>query len=530
MNFSFNLANEPWIPVIRLDSVAEEVSLRDLLVRAHELREIFDPSPPVTLSLYRLAITVLHRVFNVDTDEEWIELWNQEAFPAGPIDEYFNRWKHRFDLFDEEYPFWQAGKFVLNNRSPVTQLLTEGVSGNNPILFDHSFDEAPFALSPAEAARKLLATQMLALGMGISGIPEIDGIKVTDNKLNRLDTPLVRGSTVILQGRNLHQTLTLNLLMRNFRGGVPNLGLPLWEMNTIPIPGRVLQPKEYLRYLTVLARWIRLLPEHSPKGEVVVKWLYLAQGESVPKDFKDPFKRYLAGDKEGWSAMSVNSERALWRDSAFWFEVKGGEGTKNHPPETLRQVQSLLIDEILQTSDTLLLRVIGLGTKPGKAASLQFWRSETLLLPLIYLQDESLVLRLSEALNWAETVDYELRQSVRALFHHLLAPSPERKADPDQVSASVNHLAPARRYWPLLEGPFYRLLNDLPEKGDEAIRIWLEEVFEAMRTSFKETVNMLPQRARELEAAVIAEGILNGKISKIKSELPLFQEEEILNE
>ena len=61
MPVSFNLVDEPWLPVMWSDGTAGEVGLRDALVRAHEIREMVDGSPLVTVSLHRLLLVHLGR-------------------------------------------------------------------------------------------------------------------------------------------------------------------------------------------------------------------------------------------------------------------------------------------------------------------------------------------------------------------------------------------------------------------------------------------------------------------------------------
>jgi len=533
MNHTFNLAQEPWVPVIRLDGSADELSLHDLLVQAHNLREVFDPSPAVTLALYRLAVAILHWIYGVETEDEWVGLWKRECFPPEPIIDYFRDSKHLFDLFNPERPFWQVPEFVLKERSPQMQLFVEAVSGNNPVLFDHSLDDEPHPVTPAQAARGLIVCQLLSLGMGQSGKPFIGGRQIVKSRLDRRDAPLARGASLVLQGDNLHKTLTLNLLTRRFRGGFfeSGLGNPIWERDIDWTtdeafkPGWVAHSLDYLEYLTVLSRWVRLIPKPDEHGKTVVRRLYLTQGVVVPKDFKDPFKRYLRNKREGWTPVSFRADRALWRDSAVWFEVSDVADTKNHPPEPLRQAQAWVLNGILDHSDTLHLRIMGLGTKPGKAAAVQFWRSETLAMPMTFLADETLVPKLSVALDWAENGAADLDKTVRRMIHQILAVE-QGGGDKERVEKQIANLSPTRRYWPRLEEPFNRLIDTLPGDPEIAYVNWMEEIIRAMRDSFDATAGMLPRRARELQAIVAARGVLEGKITNLKS-ISLFNEENV---
>ena len=106
---SFNLIDEPWIGVVDHDGLLQEYSLRELLVRAHELSGLYDDSPLVVAALLRMILALLHRVHNGPRNRsEWQALWQARQFDASRLDAYFTDWKNRFDLFDHEHPFYQT--------------------------------------------------------------------------------------------------------------------------------------------------------------------------------------------------------------------------------------------------------------------------------------------------------------------------------------------------------------------------------------------------------------------------------------
>jgi CRISPR system Cascade subunit CasA len=145
MGLSFNLVNEAWIPCILPSGERVELSLGEVFVRAHRIREIFDGSPLVTGALHRLLLVVLHRVFGPPGDREWLELWREGSFDARKLGVYWKTWRGRFDLFDSTHPFYQSTDPELRDSlmHPVARLAQERASGNNHTLFDQSFNEAP---------------------------------------------------------------------------------------------------------------------------------------------------------------------------------------------------------------------------------------------------------------------------------------------------------------------------------------------------------------------------------------------------
>ncbi len=89
MSASFNLVDSRWIPCITLQGNPVELGLMDMLIKAHELREIADPSPLIVASLHRLALAVLHRVFGPANRAAWGELWRAGRWPDTPLRQYF---------------------------------------------------------------------------------------------------------------------------------------------------------------------------------------------------------------------------------------------------------------------------------------------------------------------------------------------------------------------------------------------------------------------------------------------------------
>ncbi|HEX2999566.1 MAG TPA: type I-E CRISPR-associated protein Cse1/CasA, partial [Armatimonadota bacterium] len=133
MKASFNLTREPWIPCVPLKgNTVEELGIADVLCNAHQLREIHHDSPLVTVSLYRLLLAVLYRACGPSSFTDNEHLWRDGKFPADVIDRYLHsRWKDRFDLFNEAYPFFQTADLEMKKKDSLARLATELASGNN---------------------------------------------------------------------------------------------------------------------------------------------------------------------------------------------------------------------------------------------------------------------------------------------------------------------------------------------------------------------------------------------------------------
>jgi len=95
----FNLIDEPWIPCIALNGKSAEFGIRDALLKAHELREICDDSPLVTVAIHRLLLAILYRVHGGPEDyATWKRIYASGVFDRSAGTTYLERWKSRFDL------------------------------------------------------------------------------------------------------------------------------------------------------------------------------------------------------------------------------------------------------------------------------------------------------------------------------------------------------------------------------------------------------------------------------------------------
>lgn len=94
-NILYNLIDEPWIRVIRPNCAEEELSLCEVLLKAHEYHDLNGELPTQDVAVLRLLLAVLHTVFT-RMDEHghdapttsangallrWRSLWQLGHFP-----------------------------------------------------------------------------------------------------------------------------------------------------------------------------------------------------------------------------------------------------------------------------------------------------------------------------------------------------------------------------------------------------------------------------------------------------------------
>ncbi len=504
----FNLLDEPWIPCLLDNHRLQEFGLLEVLGNAHQVREIVHPSPLVVTALHRLLLAILHRTFGPATDQDWLDLWRRGRWDADVLQNYARRWRERFFLCHPQRPFYQVPHLAKEREHPIQLLAQEAAAGNNPVFFDHHHSTAPAAFSPARAACYLLARQQYAIGFGKS------------KPFYFCDSPLIRGSTLMLLGRNLFETLALNLLRYNEHEPLPGgpADLPVWERERLPDPdprGNLLDG--YLHYLTWQSRRIHLLP---PEGDPpVFRFCQLVQNWKLPDLAPlDPFKAYRRDEKKGLLPISLNPEKAVWRDCHTLLQPQERPQVLEQLAQRARRARSGPVP--LQRSYHFSLT--GLATEAGKAAQVILWRQERLPLPLLYLEESELLGKLRQALEYAEDKARILRKSLRQVAERILAPDRgggRHRADPNEVSRLVASWDPGRRYWAQLEVPFRELLVTLPEDlgrdeegdleyGRQVLPAWQERVVRTAQAVFQEVAAGLEPSHRSLRAVAQEEGSL----------------------
>lgn len=516
MPHSFNLVDEKWLPCVMLDGRQEDLSLFDALSRASEVREVFDESPLVTVALHRLLLAILHRNFGPPSFKVWQSLWKAGRWDTEKLIVYFQAWRHRFDLFDEERPFYQVVMMDGTEHHPAMLLKQEAATGNNATLFDHSFNDSPSPLIPAESARCLIARQAFSIGGGIS------------KPFNFYGAALTRGVSLLALGDNLFETLALNLMVYNEEKPITNTSrdLPAWENEQPAIPQKEGTPVNgYMDYLTWQSRRIHLIPEGEP---TVVRRCQIQQNLRLPElpVIFDPFKCFLADKEQGFRPLPLSTSKALWRDSHTLFQssVKPSDGAAKRPElfNHLARVDAARDEGSIEARPSYAFAAYGFATDPGKAASVLLWAHERLPLPLSYLDNQTLVERLDNALGLAVEIARTLRSSLRHLAKLLIAPQSDalggRQPDKNDIGKLADSFAAEPFYWSRIEPHFKTLLTALPQDtradefdeklvryGETTVPEWARVLRRTALAAFTETAGGLDSSARSLKAAAMAE-------------------------
>lgn len=274
---SFDLRCDPWIPVTCIDGSYEELSLRELIERAPELRNIGGDLPQQALPILRLLIAILRRTFG-DPDLNhaklkrwWIKTWNQGSFDADRVNSYLDRFSSEFNLFGD-HPFYQVPDLEYaaskdGGFNPISELLAD-VPKPDKFLFSMRGKAAPDEISFAEAARWLIFSQAYdsaGIKTPVVGNTHVNKGKVYPPKGIPSTGWLGCIGGVYLEGENLFQTLLWNLVLyeEGPRGGSCLFGdqddLAPWE-RAVPSPDyRVAIPTGPVDLETRQSRRMRLV-------------------------------------------------------------------------------------------------------------------------------------------------------------------------------------------------------------------------------------------------------------------------------
>jgi CRISPR system Cascade subunit CasA len=511
MTPSFNLIEQPWLPCVRLDGQPVRLGLYETLAQAHTLRELQGEIPLSTAALHRLLLAILHRNFGPANRSAWARLWQAGRWDAGALRAYFDRWRDRFDLFHETHPFYQSAEPA---RDPETLTRLSLTHAYNSTLFEHQADGEAFAVDAARAAEWLVTMQASGIGMGPPFNPYPAG-------------PLVNTLLVLVQGRNLFETLAFNLIEYDPKRNKPIPGprqgedRPIWEYDENPYPP---QPKKfyrpgYLGYLTFQVRTIHLYPAREG-GELCVRECVLGQGARWDNQaIADPMKVYFTPKKKDVGALPLRlrEDRATWRDSGalFRLQVRESDEAKYRPPLAFDLLAECVEDGYVDRAQTYNYVTLGLC---NSNARLDFFRHERMPLPLAYFdkssEHEPLEEQLRLALQRAEDTAKALRNAGRDLARWIVSPADKKKAHRDGVKAVYARLDVEHRYWPRLEVSFQHFLRDLPAGPPAAMDTWTATLQNTARRAFEEAAASADDPLRGLKAATLARGTLEVGLAK----------------
>ncbi len=493
----FNLIDEKWIPVRFSDGTRDELGIRDTLLRAKEIKAIEDQSPLVVAALHRFLLAVLYRALEGPTDIQQAKMLFKQGVPHEKITAYLEKWRSRFWLFDEKYPFGQNPNIPRDRVEPWTKLTVEYNATSNKVLFDHTNTKKPGTREPKECVRWLLSTMSFSISGGRGYYP----------------SPSPNAMMCIPLGRDLHETLCYNLVPYANRD-VMQGDSALWEREpkTLPLDVQKQCATGYADLYSWQARMILLKDIGS--GKVTSARFVAGQGFENSSTSRDPMQPYKVDTTKGRLPVQFREDRGTWRD----FDSILPDPNPESAPQTIHHAIHLAGRKVDSMPRSVL--VLGLRYKPPNA-NVDFWRMERFALPEALAGDRSIRSDILAFLRDAEETQKFLWRACRSFARDLLSRGDRNPTEGD-VKEFVKQLSGDSWYWSTLEFHFHQILHKYTlERDFEEIRHqWLTFVRDTLKRAWeKHRAAVSTGDAWTIRALVKSEGLISVKLKKLNDEI-----------
>lgn len=388
----YNLLEEPWIVVMTDDKGStKKVSLIELFNNAENYKKLAGDLPVQDFAVLRFLLSIMHTVFSrfdvdgetleyielddnylviseLDEDDRedynfemkkvWEKLWKSEKFPEIIID-YLEKWEDRFNLFDDNYPFYQITEKDLKakniektgkiNFKLMNRLLSE--SNNKVELFSSFGEDYKNDLNLDEIVRWLITFQ------GYTGTG--DKAKYPGMTESASKGWLLGLGGVYLSGENLKETLLLNMCIKDEE----SLQKPIWEKELDEKIEDLLYKKPN-NLAELYTNWSRLLilDKDEKTKEFSFKAVQLP-GIDQKEMFLEPMTLWMypktGNNKNSFVPRSHNPNQAFWR--SFGLISKEDNIKENHiKPKIIDWFDEISEKKLLQ-SENITVNSVGLS-------------------------------------------------------------------------------------------------------------------------------------------------------------------------
>ena len=359
----YNLLDEKWIQVASKDTV-EKVSIKELFANAAKYKELAGDMKTQDFAVMRVMLAILHTVFSrfdskgdpyefFEVDEKsflqigeleendledyedalyqtWIDIWNAKEFPK-VVYEYLEKWRERFFLYDDKYPFFQVTKEVIEKDAAgggefygknINRLVSE--SNNKQAYFSPKDESYKEYIVDDELARWLITLQGY---IGTSDKKKVGSAK-TYSKGWLYDL-----GGVYLQGNNLFETLMLNFVIaHNENNNLLKSQKPCWEAETIEKNIELYFHNGIDNIASLYTAWCREIfidPNRTKEDKFVCFIAKLPEIEHS-NAFLEPMTVWKYNDtgeyKDKYRPRKHDANKSMWRNFGLLTGV--GEGTR----------------------------------------------------------------------------------------------------------------------------------------------------------------------------------------------------------
>ncbi len=497
----FNLIDEKWIPVQFPDGSRDELGIRETLLRAKYIASIEDPSPLVVAALHRFLLAVLYRALVGPTDIDQARALFKDGLPGGKIQAYLEKWRDRFWLFDDTYPFGQIPMFEPKTWRAWTVLAAEHNADNAKVLFDHVAIDAPGSISAAAAARWILATQTFAVSCGKS---ELSHTGTAPSATAVMALPL---------GRDLQDTLLFSLVPENRE--IVCDDKPNWERSPESVESLKDGVKRYSQGLADRYTWAIRSIRLMATGDGRIEKLAFASGVgSLSENQIDPMLGYRIDDRKGKLPIQFR-DRGIWRDfdSLLPDEL-------HLAPQVIEHATNLT-----RTSrDRFPQSVLILGQANDKA-KIEYWRMERFALPEALSGNRSVRTEIRQLLIDAEEAQKSLWLACRSFARDSLCRGDREPAGKD-IRGFMDQMTANSWYWSTMEFHFHEILREYgPDRDSEDIHCqWLKSVRGTLRAAWEQhRTSVSMGDAWTIRALAKAEGPVRRKLKELDAEIQRYE-------
>lgn len=540
--FSFNLITENWIPVKTLSGEIKEVSLKDALLKARDYKRIEDPSPLVVASLHRFLLAVLHRALKGPTEVSQNVEWFKNGFSEKDISDYLDKWKDRFDLFHPKYPFYQVADLPESYTKHWRFLSAELGSGSTTVLYNYSKRASKptldYSIFPKNIVKYILEHQTFTLQGTIQRI-----------LVSQSGAPSTTAAILICLGENLHETYTLNLIPYSIKEA--EIDIPAWErksekMNLDYMKGKKKKNKKdqdinegviesingFTNLYTWISRSIKLIPE-LVNSELVIRDILYASGVSIKRDknsnpFFDPMVTYKTDFKKGLISISLNKDKAFWRD--FDSILLPQENSFSRTPKNISNAAEVY--DYLNKSEPIKISVFGQSTDNMK---IEFYRNENYNIPMSILKSRKIKEGINEALEKSEKTFYKLKEAtfylliliepkfkdeekgkIKLLWYKVSNPPPIKEQPIiSKLRETIQKLPSTLSYWSSLESHFTTFLQNFDSESniEDNMNWWLQKLIETVNDSWQDTCDSIGISGDSIKAMAIAKRTIDSHCS-----------------
>lgn len=469
MTKAFNLLDEPWLPVRLQDGEVKELGLHDLFKQASQIVALADTAPPALIAQYRLLLAITHRALSehqLSWGQRDLHNWFAQGLPTQAITDYLERRRERFWLFHPEYPFMQVAALATaietaDKLKPWTKIDLASTSGNAAVVFNHSLDGQPRAISSSRAIRSLLGFLQCTPGGLVKVFRDADKAG-----------PLANTAAIMPLGGTLAQTLILGL----HPASPKQADLPSWErarlmtadLKAVPIVATGPNDRYTRQTRAVL---------FQPEEDGTIRWLCLAAGQGLEEipHAPDPMASFRVGNA-GPERLTFSQERALWRDLPALLP-EGGE--QNAIPAAILDGATRLNKSM--GGKHLRFLVAGLASYQAK---LLRWRVEQLELPQVIFEQAEATRMVRHLLEMTHILFASIQRAAVQLIADTL-PNSQQKDTRSRARALFEAGPIAPLFFTRAERALMTTLALIEHDPDAAQRAWQRVLREAALTCWE---------------------------------------------